>query len=278
MSATLRTIVALAGPAGAGKDTAAGHFSAATGGLPWEQLAFASPIRAMLAPLITMATGSSTAAQHWMHDRAAKELPIPCLGQSYRHLAQTLGTEWGRQQLGPTFWVDLLAARVRASGAKRIVITDLRYPEEAAYIDSLGGHLVWVDRATTPVRPHASERGISRDDCHAALDNTGPASALPAQVAKLLRHLRITEPDPAAPPNSKGDGYRVLREGILAWLLDNNDETLTAEDAAVKFGAEPHQCRAVLQYGVQQGVLRVAHVAHGEGLPQYSYRNGGTRP
>ena len=34
-----------------------------------------------------------------------KEQPIPGLQRSYRELAQTLGTEWGRQLQGEDFWL-----------------------------------------------------------------------------------------------------------------------------------------------------------------------------
>ena len=51
----------------------------------------------------------------WTTDRALKELPTT-LGWSYRHLAQSLGTEWARAQLADDFWLRVAGARLDAPG------------------------------------------------------------------------------------------------------------------------------------------------------------------
>lgn len=49
-------------------------------------------------------------------DRVKKEQPIPQLGgKSFRRLAQTLGTEWGRNCVGDSIWCDIVLDRVGLS-------------------------------------------------------------------------------------------------------------------------------------------------------------------
>lgn len=62
----------------------------------------------------------------------SKEESIPLLNVSYRHLARTLGTEWGRQLVGETIWLDIMENKIKAcaSWPGGICIDDLRFPNE----------------------------------------------------------------------------------------------------------------------------------------------------
>jgi hypothetical protein len=98
-----------------------------------------------------------------------KEQVIPELGVSVRHLCQTLGTEWGRSCISPKVWVAAWERRWAtplAAGA-RVVVDDVRFPEEAEMIQRLGGKLIWLDRRDhsmpEQVLGHASEGSLSED-------------------------------------------------------------------------------------------------------------------
>lgn len=152
-------LIGLCGAAGAGKDTARQILEQHHG---FTGLALADPIRDMLRALLR---GIVIDPDHWMTDRTSKEQPIPGLGVSYRHLAQTLGTEWGRHCMGDNFWADLARSRILLSQAGAatapIVISDVRFPDEARMIKSLGGSIWMIDRdGIAPVRAHASEEGL----------------------------------------------------------------------------------------------------------------------
>lgn len=169
--------IGLCGPAGCGKDTVRAILEQRH---DFAGLAFADPMRAMLAALLD-ATGCSN---EYMTRRDLKEAAIPGLGLSYRRLAQTLGTEWGRLCLGENFWLRAAeneAERLRLQGWQRIVYSDVRFANEAAHIRQQGG-LIWhVHRpATAPVAAHVSEEmpfladrvvfnGGSREDLHQAV-------------------------------------------------------------------------------------------------------------
>lgn len=146
-------IIGLTGLAGSGKDTVRTYLEERQA---FAGLAFADPIRAMLSTLFQQVGASD----EWMTDRLLKEGTIPALGTSYRHLAQTLGTEWGRS-VAYDFWLRIAQARVAAMldmGVKCVVISDVRFKNEADWIRSIGGHVWRVDRpGLEPVRLHSSE-------------------------------------------------------------------------------------------------------------------------
>lgn len=149
-------LIGFTGKAGVGKDTAAAHVREHYG---FKHYAFAWPIKAMLEAM-------GLPEKDYL-DRASKEAVIPAYGVSYRVLAQTLGTEWGRAR-HPDFWLitaQLHHAAAEAAGYPGIVISDVRFENEAAWIRSVGGVVVHIEgRATTlegTTAQHASEAGIA---------------------------------------------------------------------------------------------------------------------
>ena len=144
-------LIGIAGRAGSGKDTAGSHLVEQHG---FQQYAFADPIRAMLGAL-----GAFPAAD--LINRDTKEVVIDWLGKSPRQMAQTLGTEWGRELVHPQLWI--LMAQRRWDAAKfaghSLVITDVRFENEARWIRSQGGHVIGLDRqGVGVVSAHASEQ------------------------------------------------------------------------------------------------------------------------
>jgi hypothetical protein len=63
--------------------------------------------------------------------------------QDVRYLLQRLGTEAGRQTLWDSIWVDAAFAGVDSD---KIVVTDVRFPNEAQAIWDRGGYNVRVER------------------------------------------------------------------------------------------------------------------------------------
>jgi hypothetical protein len=152
-------IIGLAGHAGAGKDTAARHLVARYG---FVQAAFADPIRDMAALLFEQIGVPDAYLRH----RAMKERPLPELGFSPRALMQVLGTEVGRA-LSADLWVRHLELRLglQPNGGlvhDRIVISDVRFPNEAAWVRSKGGKVVRLVRpqAQGQARQHVSETAL----------------------------------------------------------------------------------------------------------------------
>lgn len=169
-------LIGIAGRARSGKDTVANFIVAAVGGYRYS---FADPIRAMLAPL-----GVDMSDPYW---QARKEEPIPALGVSPRRMMQTLGTEWGRQLINPDLWLIMAHQRLLQNGPG-MVISDVRFDNEAAWIRKHGGRIIHVIRPDTKaVEAHASEDGIEMQDTDARLFNSGTLEELQLSVRELLR-------------------------------------------------------------------------------------------
>lgn len=155
---TAPIIIGLCGRAGVGKDTAADYLEREYG---FVSATFAQPLKIMLDALLCDANIDYT----YLYEPKLKNVEIPQLGVSGRQLMQTLG-DWGRS-LSPTWWVRLLALNVGLDGAgstpvhDRIVISDVRYPNEAAWVLAKSGHLVRIHYADfEPVREHSSESHV----------------------------------------------------------------------------------------------------------------------
>ena len=205
-------IIGLTGPAGSGKDTVRQMLEQnhqCTG------LAFADPIRAMLVPLLDLCGVGA----EWMTQRELKELPIPGLGQSYRVLAQRLGTEWGRS-IDPNFWVKVAAASIsevmNIKGPDTVfVISDVCFDNEAQWVKDHGGVIWHIHRpAAQAVAAHQSENGIRPELVDLNILNNNTLSDLCSVVllmgnVQMLKWARIRQPQIATkhlPPDDAEGG------------------------------------------------------------------------
>lgn len=169
-------LIGIAGRARSGKDTVASFIIAAVGGYKYS---FADPIRSMLVPL-----GVDMDHPYW---KSRKEEIIPALGVSPRQMMQTLGTEWGRTLINPDLWMLLAQQRLLRSGPG-MVISDVRFENEAAWIRKHGGRIIHVVRPDAQaIEQHVSEDGIEVLDSDAQLFNSGTLEELQISVRELLR-------------------------------------------------------------------------------------------
>lgn len=180
-------LIGLTGYAGTGKDTV----RALLDEHGYHVLAFADPIRMMVRELFTSA-GIDT---DYMDTRNLKEAIIPELGLSYRHMAQTLGTEWGRS-LHPNFWTRIAGAYMidcskEPSYFHSFCISDVRFINEAQWVRDQGGVIWRVERPqAVPVRAHASEAEMYHFTADKTIVNDGSIDDLRIAVATLLGALK----------------------------------------------------------------------------------------
>ena len=175
-------IIGLTGPAGAGKDTVRTVLEEEHG---FYGLAFADPVRAMARALL-----EHVYCEHYASRRDLKETPPPVLGVSYREIAQTLGTEWGRRTIRESLWIDIAMSQARlalARGQRRIVISDVRFENEAKAIRAMGGRIWLVRRdGVQPVRAHVSEEYWMTADVDDVVSNDGSIDELRSLVALMV--------------------------------------------------------------------------------------------
>lgn len=151
-------IIGLTGRAGCGKDTAAEHLQREYGFHP---MAFAGPLKKTAATLFNL-------PETYFHDRELKEKPLEDWdGLSPRHILQLLGTEAVRCTFGENFWIKRW---INEYGSlvlgTSVVVTDVRFNNEAQAIRDLGGVIVHIARTRAPTcldapaSGHASEGGV----------------------------------------------------------------------------------------------------------------------
>lgn len=108
------------------------------------------------------------------HSQEAKVVPHPFWGDSARDFMQKVGTELFRNHFDPSVWLRHLQYRLKNTTCDRIVITDVRYANEADLVKEMGGILVKCTR-TTDVdekhRKHSSESGVRELPYDYLIDN-----------------------------------------------------------------------------------------------------------
>jgi hypothetical protein len=161
-------IIGLTGKAGSGKDTAATLLQAQTGALRY---ALATPLKEALNAIFRWPA-------HYWDDREWKEAEIPGLGKSPRQMAQTLGTEWGRGCVNPGLWLHIAEQRIsrlQENSRWPVIITDIRFANEARFIQQRGGVVVEIIRPDVgEVSTHISEARDFAVDMEVRNDMTLP--------------------------------------------------------------------------------------------------------
>lgn len=175
-------LIGLSGPAGCGKDTIANHLAS----YGYHRYTLAMPLKMGLETMLGIPLSV------W-DDRVQKEQIIPWLGKSPRQVAQTLGTEWGRQHVHPELWVRLMLRKwdeVRQSRSPRMVVTDVRFDNEAQAIISAGGTVWRVEREkVAPVAEHVSEKGVNPALIEGSFKNSGTLDQLEARTIQWSSFL-----------------------------------------------------------------------------------------
>jgi hypothetical protein len=164
-------IVGFIGYKGCGKSTAARLLVERHGFI---RTRFAEPLKKML-----LALGCTPDEV----DGDLKETPCAALnGRTPRHAMQTLGTEWGREMISQTLWLDAWCRAVE--GVDRVVVDDCRFPNEASLIRERGGIIVEVKRdgAGDGRDGHASEAYVSAMRPEIILSNNGSIEELAANL------------------------------------------------------------------------------------------------
>jgi hypothetical protein len=178
----LPQIIALVGNAGAGKSTVAEYLQAVHN---YKLVKFAGPLKTMLRAI---------GLDDEEIEGSRKEVPCDLLcGKTPRHAMVTLGTEWGRDQIGADFWSGLWQedAAMHINSGHVVVVDDCRFPNELAAVQRMGGivwHITRPDHAGSSIPTHRSEGTLA--DHYATMrgiTNDGDLCALHLKVFDALR-------------------------------------------------------------------------------------------
>jgi hypothetical protein len=155
-------LIGLAGYAGAGKDCAAEALITAG----WERRAFADPLKDIARDL------------GWNGEK----------DDTGRRFLQNLGSSV-RAHLGAHVWIDATLDDIDPA-QDRIVVTDVRYPNEAAAIRQLGGLIVRIERpGVGPANDHPSEHALDRWPYDFQILNAGTVADLHAEILELVAEV-----------------------------------------------------------------------------------------
>lgn len=169
----------LVGRKGVGKDTAADYLVNHHG---YTRLAFADPLKDVVSTVFCI-------PREIFDDPQMKEQNLAEWGATPRRLLQVVGTELFRDTLpvhvpsARGIWIKNMEMRVTRAGNK-VVITDVRFPDEADLVRRLSGTLVEITRNTGFSDGHVSES--TEWHLSETIDNNGTIDDLHKSVEKLL--------------------------------------------------------------------------------------------
>ena len=120
-----------------------------------------------------------------------KEDVIPWLGRSPRYLMQTLGTEWGREIVDQDVWLKIAQQKWIACQEADVdmVVTDVRFENEAAWIREEGDLIHVMRRKTQQVEAHSSEAGCVKVPGDFVILNDRSIEDLEARVWRVLEAI-----------------------------------------------------------------------------------------
>jgi len=181
-----RQIIGLMGVKGCGKDTFAQHFVQNHG---FCRIGFADELYRQVAAAFGV-------TESLLGERATKELPLAALALRHcsdgdfvrcvletngwqdgertraqplspRMVMQLWGDEYRRQRGVDNYWLQIVEKAMRATPALPFVVTDVRYPNEMAFLRSKGATLVRLRRSVQEAR-EAEERLSNGRALHAS--------------------------------------------------------------------------------------------------------------
>lgn len=120
-----------------------------------------------------------------------------------RKLLQWLGTDWGRDTISPTLWIDIWKAEVKKIRHEEplatIVCDDVRFDNEASTIAQLGGEIVKIVSSSTQNRidtaagipQHSSEAGIDKQYVDYEIENNGTMLEFLDKLTEMYETLGV---------------------------------------------------------------------------------------
>ena|SRR5690554_3958413 len=177
-------LIGLAGLAGSGKNTVADIISSEFDVVHY---AFAQPLKQMLQQGLGLNRHDT--------DGYRKEQIDTRYGKSPRQMMQTLGTEWGRNMVHPDIWVKATEGYCQRLHEENpvlaIILTDVRFNNEAEWVRSQGGVIIHVKRPdAAPVAEHVSEQGVEYiENVDFVIHNDGDLDDLKVNTLEIIEYI-----------------------------------------------------------------------------------------
>lgn len=174
-------IIALCSPAmGSGKSTIADHLVARRG---FVKVSFATPLKAMCLALLQSIPHEPGEPEDRIYGHRKEEV-IPLLGITSRRLQQLAGTEFGRNLIKDSLWVDIAMEQCRRF--QNVVIDDMRFRNEYDAVLAAGGQVWRVRRPGAVVTAGHVSEGALDDIAMPEILNNGSVWDLYTDIDLLL--------------------------------------------------------------------------------------------
>lgn len=182
-------VVGLHGKAGCGKNTAADFFAYQNKAEVIRQLAFGAGVKKATSSFFNIPI-------HEFYDH--KDEVSVRWGMTHRSMLQKVGTEFARNMISKDFWVLYLMPEMEdllKDGTDVILITDVRFENEAEWVTKMGGYMVQIVRPQ-PLQlvgeeaEHESEKVLPSRMIDGVLVNDSTPHELGIKLTNLIAPLR----------------------------------------------------------------------------------------
>lgn len=175
------TLVALTGRLGSGKDTIAAHLISQHS---FTRFAFADMLKSLCAHAEGVVTREDLGWTGYSWTGPKSDVG--------RRMLQGIG-HGAREILGPDVWVGAMSLAINRVTPRpdRVVVTDVRYPNEVDWVRHHRGLLIRVARPGSdlsgPEHTHPTEANIDRFVVDVEIENSGTVGELWAKVERILK-------------------------------------------------------------------------------------------
>lgn len=178
----VKKLIGFNGIAGSGKDTSAMILKQylENNGEKVEVIAFAEPLKEALRVLFGFSDYQLYTNKEDVDDR---------WGKSPREILQWMGTDVLRNNIADDFFVRRARHRILESSADYVIVTDVRFDNEAELVKSMGGEVINITRTnyeTTIHKDHVTEMGISKELIDVYVNNNGSIEELRSNILRIL--------------------------------------------------------------------------------------------
>ena len=210
----MHKLIAFTGRARSGKDTAADHLVKKYG---YEKRSFATQMKSGIRHMFNLTEDQVNGKSK---DDSSLELTTD-KSVSARHLLQTLGTDWGRNMIDPGIWIHEISNQFEImknlDNCPGMVISDLRFVNEAEWVKSEKGIVININRSTKKIGLdfHDSEFGISSNLVDYNIQNdSGSLEAFLERIDRLMEH---SSPMPDVTLDNDGEAAETISDLIVGW-------------------------------------------------------------
>ncbi len=175
-------LIALTGKMGVGKSTAIEHFKTLLASTA--NVKFAQPLYDI---------------QEFVYERISGAYQRPEAFVKDRKLLQWIGTEWGRDTISNSLWIDLWKHNVNFVKAYKKMVTcdDCRFDNEAEAVKSMGGIIIKIVSnktenridTTSGIVQHKSEQGVDEKFVDFTVDNSYTVEEFKVKLTEIYLTL-----------------------------------------------------------------------------------------